>query len=295
MSAEEKHKDPWQHYGYPALSKWMASANDFFVLRRFSATQVRCLLYLQNEIASKERMLHEWDKAALCLPVGKGNSGIINWDPWPEAPRVQLTQELIPLLQQYSRSPLLSSMPIAFELILYLDELVHSFSQMKAKSTATKGQLENIDNWFETYGTDAIALHEQHWKGHDADVVTMLCRPKYPIVAFLHRFNWIRRMFKLKWRPGRPRADSTTLTSNTGLEAMATILTLFVGLGMTFGSIWWLNSVEGTTGRLAIITGSGSAMALIAWVAAGNRPFEILATFAAYMAVLMIYRQIGEN
>jgi hypothetical protein len=39
---------------------------------------------------------------------------------------------------------------------------------------------------------------------------------------------------------------------------------------------------------------SGTIMSLITWAAAGNRPFEILATFAAYMAVLMIYQQIGQ-
>jgi hypothetical protein len=77
------------------------------------------------------------------------------------------------------------------------------------------------------------------------------------------------------------------------LEAMATFIAISIGLGMTFGSIWALNAVSDTVYRLAIITASGGIMTLIAWLAAGNRPFEILATFAAYMAVLMIYRQIA--
>lgn len=83
----------------------MASANDFFVIRRFSQTQIRCLLYLQNEIALKEGELHKWDSYAKCLEPEKGNSGRINEDPVAGHPRVVLIQELIPLLQQYSKPP----------------------------------------------------------------------------------------------------------------------------------------------------------------------------------------------
>jgi len=100
-------------------------------------------------------------------------------------------------------------------------------------------------------------------------------------------------MFKLKIRSDRIASDSTKYTSTKGLEVLAAMLSLTVGLSMTFASIWWLNFVDDKVYRLAIITASGAVMSLITWVAAGNRPFEILATFAAYMAVLMIYQQIG--
>jgi hypothetical protein len=95
---------PWQHYGYPALSEWMASANDLFVLRRFSPLQVRCLLYLQHQIAMKEEQLRKLDAMAISQPPGEGNSGYINEDPPALAnhPRPRLLQETIPLLQQYS-------------------------------------------------------------------------------------------------------------------------------------------------------------------------------------------------
>jgi hypothetical protein len=72
------------------------------------------------------------------------------------------------------------------------------------------------------------------------------------------------------------------------------MICLTVGLSMTFASIWTLNFVSNKVYSLAIITVSGTIMSLITWAAAGNRPFEILATFAAYMAVLMIYQQIGQ-
>jgi hypothetical protein len=105
MSPEAKSKYAWQYYGYPALSQWMASSNDFFVLRRFSPLQVRCLLYLQNEIALKGQQLHDWDRYALCRDAGKGNSGWINQDPEELLgnPRPRIICELLPLLKDYSQ------------------------------------------------------------------------------------------------------------------------------------------------------------------------------------------------
>lgn len=123
----------------------------------------------------------------------------------------------------------------------------------------------------------------------------MVTRPEYPLVGLLSRSYYIRRIFTLKWRKDRIKSDSTFYTSNRGLEIFAAGLCLATGLSMTFGSIWWLNYVSNRVHQLAIITASGGLLTALAWVAAGNRPFEILATFAAYMAVLMIYLQIDKQ
>jgi hypothetical protein len=89
----------------------MASANDFFVLRRFSPLQVRCLLHLQNQIALKDRQLRELDEKAMSQPPGYGNSGYIDQDPdaLADNPRPRILQDLIPLLQQYSTHERLGS------------------------------------------------------------------------------------------------------------------------------------------------------------------------------------------
>jgi len=174
-----------------------------------------------------------------------------------------------------------------------LDELVASFSKLKAMHTATPQQTKNIENWFKSYGEDAIDPEEQHYKNHQGDLITMLSKPQYPLVTLLNRSTAIRVLFKLSARSDRVSSHSTTYTINRGIDVLAAMLCLTVGLSMTFASIWWLNFVGNKVYRLAIITASGTIMSLIAWVAAGNRPFEILATFAAYMAVLMIYQQIG--
>lgn len=173
---------------------------------------------------------------------------------------------------------------------------MESFSKLKAKETATDHHIRNVRNWFDAYGEQAIDPDEQHFRDHEGDVFTMLPSPRaYPLVAALHNSKFVRRLFRLKKRSDRVESPSTIYTSNTGLETLAAFVSLVVGLGMTFGSIWWLNFVDSTVYRLAIITASGTLLTLIAWAAAGNKPFEILAAFAAYMAVLMIYRQVESS
>jgi len=104
MPLDAKNNIAWQYHGYPALSKWMASSNDFFLLRRFSPLQVRCLLHLQNQIAVKGRQLDEWDKFAVCQEPEKGSSGWIDDDPvsLPGNPRPRILRELLPMLKEYS-------------------------------------------------------------------------------------------------------------------------------------------------------------------------------------------------
>lgn len=177
-----------------------------------------------------------------------------------------------------------------------IDELVDSFSKLKAMQMASNHHIRNIDNWFKSYGDDAIDPEEKHYKGDRGDLVTMHLSPQYRLIALLLSSRAICRLFELtaRKRCDRGDSDSTSATVDISwLEVMATMLVLAVGLSMAFASIWWLNFVEDKVYRLAIITASGTIMSLIAWVAAGNRPFEILATFAAYMAVLMIYQQIS--
>jgi hypothetical protein len=178
------------------------------------------------------------------------------------------------------------------ELTTETDELVASFAQLKAMQTATTHQKQNIDNWFACHGDNAIDPEEQHYTDQEGDIVTLISKPQYPLINFLHRARIVRRLFRLPRRSDRVASESTLYRSNRGLEVFAAMICLTVGLSMTFASIWTLNFVSNKVYSLAIITVSGTIMSLITWAAAGNRPFEILATFAAYMAVLMIYQQI---
>lgn len=79
----------------------MASDNDFFVLRKFSTLSARSLLYLQNEIARREKKLEGWDLYAMKFREGQGDceTGSFRLDESGE--KGIALRELIPLLQQY--------------------------------------------------------------------------------------------------------------------------------------------------------------------------------------------------
>lgn len=98
----EKQNSAWLYYGYRALSKWMASDHEFFVLRRYSAMNARCLLFLQNEIAKKEKRLAFLDGESMRAPPGLSGCDSFDDDPFPE--RNTIILEVATLLQQYCQS-----------------------------------------------------------------------------------------------------------------------------------------------------------------------------------------------
>ena len=99
----EKRNRAWHYYGYPELSKWMASDNDAFVLRKYSKSAARTLLYLQNEIGKREKALDDWDTFSMKHKPGQAGCNSFKSEKFPE--RTQLICELRPLLQEYCKFP----------------------------------------------------------------------------------------------------------------------------------------------------------------------------------------------
>lgn len=79
------------------------------------------------------------------------------------------------------------------------------------------------------------------------------------------------------------------------LDRFTNVVILCVGLSLLFGSIWWLYLVMENRTWLGIILGFVTAFTFLAWSAAGQRPFEVMAATAAYAAVLMVYLQSSDN
>ena len=100
VSEEERLKKPWKFQGYPAFSKWMASSEDFLLLRRFGELNARAMLLMQDRIARKEELLSKIDQGAWRGPDDLGDSSSLRHEPRKE--REKLMDELIPMLQQYS-------------------------------------------------------------------------------------------------------------------------------------------------------------------------------------------------
>lgn len=64
---------------------------------------------------------------------------------------------------------------------------------------------------------------------------------------------------------------------------------------MILGPLWWLEFVSGSRKRLAIISGFLAVFMVLMNLATINRPFEVVASAAAYAAVLMVFMQIESS
>ncbi|KAK4494006.1 hypothetical protein PRZ48_015192 [Zasmidium cellare] len=279
LSDEEKQDWSWQYYGYPGFSQWMGSSNDFFLLRKFSALNARALLFLQNEISQKERMIEQWDDFTMKFPPGQGGCGSFQKDEANHLTkaRSQLLRESIPLLRDYYN-------------------LVNAYAPIKTRPTASNDQRNNMVNWFINH-PNAIDDEEKHFLDpkRRGDLFPIVSKQKPPLAMWLEQIRLFRLPFRLSQRADRVEAEETRYHSATGVEVASSVVIVVVGLGLLFGPMWWLNYVSDDRYRLGIITGFVSLFATWLWMAAGPRAFEILAGTAAYAAVLMVFLQVQKE
>lgn len=96
---DEKRKDHRIWYGYRAAAQYMASDNDFFVVRRFAAANTRVLLAKQAEIFDLERRLDDLDHPKLGENPPMDNSTVLNDR---RIGRPALLNDLFRVLKEYS-------------------------------------------------------------------------------------------------------------------------------------------------------------------------------------------------
>jgi len=101
-AAYDPDKQPWRMLGYPAFSKWTASCDDFFLVRRFGATAARVILMLQDQLTYLEEEIHKQDKSSREGPSEKANSGTFRHDPRPE--RIELLEQFAMIYERFRMS-----------------------------------------------------------------------------------------------------------------------------------------------------------------------------------------------
>src|ERR1700722_559445 len=74
-SQDELLNKPWKYTGYRVFSQFIASDNDFFVLRRFGTLNARVILALQDQLSKLEEDLEEIDNRCSRLNAGNINNG----------------------------------------------------------------------------------------------------------------------------------------------------------------------------------------------------------------------------
>lgn len=91
----------WRDEGYPGLSRWMSSADDFLVLRRFGQLNIRVILRMQDRIVRKENELAELDEFSRGQRGRLPGCSSLRLEPLPQCEMV--LDELRCLLKEYSK------------------------------------------------------------------------------------------------------------------------------------------------------------------------------------------------
>jgi len=97
---EEADALPWKYIGYRAFSRWMASSQNFLIVRKFSAANTRVILLLQDQVADLEEQLAEIDDYCARRGTGEFDNGTCRNDPRDDRKRV--IEQLQAKLQEYS-------------------------------------------------------------------------------------------------------------------------------------------------------------------------------------------------
>jgi hypothetical protein len=174
-----------------------------------------------------------------------------------------------------------------------IDRSIDAFSKIRKRPRAEPRQINNVENWLKR---GAITASETGFVTHKSDLISINERVRPPLGRWLEACRILRtwRIFKAKFVEGlHVKADATSYSSDQTFESVTSIGIIVLGLSMLLAPLWWLEDVSDSKDRLKIITGFVILFISLMTVATINRPFEVVASTAAYAAVLMVFMQIG--
>jgi len=95
---------PWDNTGYPQFTKWLASDEDFVVMRRLGQLHARVLLSKQDRIVQLEARLNFLDKEEIIS--GDQNNGSFRLDAMRNKERSWILEKAERELEGYGQSTL---------------------------------------------------------------------------------------------------------------------------------------------------------------------------------------------
>lgn len=99
LTQDEADEKPWKYIGYQGYTDFIASDNDFFVLRRFASVSARVALSLQDQVTVLEEQLNELDWKYSRKEEEDVNNGTFRDD---DDERAELLESLRLKILQYS-------------------------------------------------------------------------------------------------------------------------------------------------------------------------------------------------
>ncbi|KAL2050846.1 hypothetical protein ABVK25_008907 [Lepraria finkii] len=283
-SIKRADKQPWRYRGYRTFCRWLASDDDFFVLRRFGSSSARVALFLQDQVVETEHALMNEDAEAEAVEEGVDN-GTFRRDLRPE--RLRILGDLLSQLERYH-------------------QFVLNHMELKSHPRASKFQINNVRQWL-INANHPIAQEEVAFVGEEGedDLIPVTSKPKTPLRRFIDKFNLLRLAACFRERKKNERLftqddfemQTTVYSKDSILDGVVTFITVMLGLAMLIGPLWLLqrlsNNQSTLHARLGVITGFLALFTPLPSLFTVAKPFEVLAATAAYGAVLMVFMQFG--
>jgi hypothetical protein len=172
------------------------------------------------------------------------------------------------------------------------DQYIETFSKIRKCARAEDRQIRNLE---EFKRRRAIRETEMEFISHKHDLISINSEITTPLKRFLEKFRIVRlgRCMRAKVDPSYQSVSKYThYADDTALTNLSSGSIIFLGLGMLLGPMWWLEVVSDSKIRLAIITGFLTVFTGLMAAATVNQPFQVVASSAAYAAVLMVFMQI---
>jgi hypothetical protein len=101
---QEKQSRPWKYLGCEEYSSFIASDDDFFVIRRFSTLTARVILALQDQLSQIEEQLESLERQLKIPEAGLVHNGSFQEE--MHSSRTELVLKANLKLREYSLSPL---------------------------------------------------------------------------------------------------------------------------------------------------------------------------------------------
>ncbi|KAJ3539468.1 hypothetical protein NM208_g5477 [Fusarium decemcellulare] len=273
-STHEIQQKPWKFIGYKGYSTFLASEDDFFILRRFDELNRRVALARQDEIMQLEEELTELDETYSKRDMQDFDNGTLRGD-------LEDRKALLELIDG--------------KLYRYNEFLLQQ-SNLRSLSKAPRRDVKSIRTWHKNFGGAAISPREQEYLDHEDDLVCIVQRDKTPLRRLIDRSLTMRSLpiweLKNKEKPFYY-GDEVSYYSDKRIDRFASAVIVTVGVVMLITPIWVLQAMGTLRAKLGVITAFVFVFLLVLSSAMVAKPFEALGATAAYAAVLMVFIQLG--
>ncbi|KAL5317452.1 hypothetical protein ACEPPN_014547 [Leptodophora sp. 'Broadleaf-Isolate-01'] len=286
LTLEEVEKKPWKYIGYRGYADFIASENDFYIVRRFAALNTRAALALQDRVSVLEEQLEELDRTYSRRDAVDVHNGSFRDD---QEERSELMCEIVEALTKYSSFSLPSLYSNRSHLVAKLRDGIDAFmlqqAELKKFPQAARQDLKSVQNWHYNHGGHAISPEEQTYLTHSLDVFSVVPKEKAPLRRLLDRSRTFRisSLWKSDEAPNLPLYDQDviTYTSDKRIDRFVTVLIVGIGTVMLLAPMWILQALDRSVLKLAVITVFVVVFLGLVSYATVAKPFETLAATAA--------------